>query len=86
MAQELVTGLSNNVAVYPSLPISVIDMATTINAYASAKNAAIAAQATEVITGITLVDQERGKEWEYRIVAINKSGEGEPSNTVMAVL
>jgi len=42
--------------------------------------------ATAVITEITLVDQERGKEWEYRIVAINKSGEGEPSNTVMAVL
>jgi len=42
--------------------------------------------ATAVITEITLIDQERGKEWEYRIEAINKSGEGEPSNTVMAVL
>ncbi|MDF1545179.1 MAG: fibronectin type III domain-containing protein [bacterium] len=42
--------------------------------------------ATAVITEATLVDQERGKEWEYRIVAINKAGEGEPSNTVMAVL
>lgn len=42
--------------------------------------------ATAVITEITLVDQERGKEWEYRIMAINKSGEGEPSNTVIAVL
>jgi len=40
---------------------------------------------TAVITEMTLVEQERGKEWEYRIVAINKSGEGEPSNTVMAV-
>ncbi|MEW5796659.1 MAG: fibronectin type III domain-containing protein [Candidatus Zixiibacteriota bacterium] len=189
LAQELVIGLSNNVAVYPSPPISVMDMATTISAYTTAKNAAVAAQAaaeqatsdkeealddssdamkaeiryaentvnydddklkligwagraartdlaapgqarlleaprqgegwvfpdwkaatdggkpsaykvmrrirpdgpwedvaTAVITEITLVDQERGKEWEYRIVAINKSGEGEPSNTVMAVL
>jgi len=34
----------------------------------------------------TLSGQERGKEWEYRIVAINKAGEGLPSNTVMAVL
>ena len=32
------------------------------------------------------VDQERGKEWEYRIVAINKSSQGEPCNGVMAVL
>jgi hypothetical protein len=35
---------------------------------------------------ITLSEQERSKEWEYRVVAVNKAGEGEPSNTVMAVL
>ena len=86
LAQELVIGLSNNVASYSSPPISVMEMATTINAYASAKYASTAAQATEVITEITLVDQERGKEWEYRIVAINRSGEGEPGIIVMAVL
>jgi hypothetical protein len=34
----------------------------------------------------TLADQQRGIEWEYRIVAVNKAGEGTPSNTVMAVL
>lgn len=35
---------------------------------------------------ITLTGQTRGKEWEYRVIAVNKAGEGEPSNTVMAVL
>lgn len=35
---------------------------------------------------ITLSNQERAKEWEYRVLAVNKAGEGEPSNTVMAVL
>lgn len=35
---------------------------------------------------ITLSNLERGKEWEYRVLAVNKAGEGEPSNTVMAVL
>ncbi len=41
---------------------------------------------TAVVTHATLVDQTRGKEFEYRIVAINKAGEGEPSNTVLVVL
>jgi len=35
---------------------------------------------------ITLSDQARGEELEYRVIAVNKAGEGEPSNTVMAVL
>jgi len=35
---------------------------------------------------ITLSDQQRGEELEYRVIAVNKAGEGEPSNTVMAVL
>jgi hypothetical protein len=35
---------------------------------------------------ITLSNQERGKEWEYRVIAVNKVGEGTPSNTVMVVL
>ncbi|MCI5157919.1 MAG: fibronectin type III domain-containing protein [Candidatus Electrothrix sp. AUS1_2] len=39
-----------------------------------------------IATEATLNNQERGKEWEYRVIAANKAGEGEPSNAVMAVL
>jgi len=42
--------------------------------------------ATAVITEATLVEQPRGKELEYRIVAVNKTGDGPPSNTAMVVL
>ena len=34
----------------------------------------------------TLNNQERGKDWEYRVIAVNKAGEGMPSNTVAAVV
>ncbi len=42
--------------------------------------------ATAVITEATLVEQPKGKELEYRIIAVNKAGDGQASNTVMAVL
>ena len=29
-------------------------------------------------TEATLANQERGKDWEYRIIAVNKAGEGMP--------
>ena len=37
-------------------------------------------------TEAMLNDQERGKDWEYRIIGLNKAGEGAPSNTVAAVV
>lgn len=42
--------------------------------------------ATAIETEATLVEQPKGAELEYRIIAINKAGEGQPSNTVMVVL
>jgi hypothetical protein len=33
-----------------------------------------------------VLKQPRGLELEYRIIAVNKAGEGEPSNTEMVVL
>ena len=42
--------------------------------------------ATAILTEATLVKQPEKQELEYRIIAVNKAGEGKPSNTVMAVL
>jgi len=42
--------------------------------------------ATAILTEATLVDQPRGVELEYRVLAINKAGDGLESNTVEVVL
>jgi len=41
---------------------------------------------TALETEITLHNQERGKEWEYRVIAVNRVGESEASNIVTVVL
>jgi hypothetical protein len=42
--------------------------------------------ATAVETEALVSSQERSQEFEYRVVAVNKSGEGQPSGVVTAVL
>jgi len=42
--------------------------------------------AMAIETESTLVEQSKDAELEYRVIAINKSGEGQPSNTVIVVL
>ncbi len=42
--------------------------------------------ATAIITEATLVDQPEKTQLEYRVIAVNKAGEGQASNTVMVVL
>nr|VFJ93251.1 MAG: Fibronectin type III domain-containing protein [Candidatus Kentron sp. H]VFJ94164.1 MAG: Fibronectin type III domain-containing protein [Candidatus Kentron sp. H]VFK00765.1 MAG: Fibronectin type III domain-containing protein [Candidatus Kentron sp. H] len=42
--------------------------------------------ATTADREVTLTDQERGKEMEYVVVAVNRAGRGPISNAVMAVL
>lgn len=41
---------------------------------------------TSVATEAVLDNQERGVEYEYRVLALNKAGDGPPSSTVRAVL
>lgn len=42
--------------------------------------------ATAILTEATLVEQPEKTELEYRVVGINKAGQGQPSNTVGVVL
>jgi len=41
---------------------------------------------TAILTEATLVEQPEKQELEYRVIAVNKAGDGRPSNTVMVVL
>ncbi len=42
--------------------------------------------ATAIISEATVVEQPQKQELEYRVIAVNKAGEGSPSNTAMVVL
>ena len=42
--------------------------------------------ATAMEPEITLNGQTRSKEFEFRVIAINRAGEGESSNSAVAVL
>lgn len=42
--------------------------------------------ATSMVTEIEPENQERGVEFEYRVLGFNQAGEGRPSSTVRAVL
>ena len=39
-----------------------------------------------IMTETRLVEQPSGKKLEYKIIAVNKAGDGEPSDTEMVVL
>ena len=41
---------------------------------------------TSVETAVTLRDQEPGAELEYRVIAVNRAGQGPASNVVRVVL
>ena len=42
--------------------------------------------ATAILTEATLADQPKKTELEYHVIAVNKAGDGQPSNTVEVVL
>ena len=42
--------------------------------------------AAAIITEATLIERPEKQELEYRVIAVNKAGEGQASNTVMVVV
>ena len=77
LAEDLAAGLTANPEIYASPPVPPAD----VRENGSWEVAGIAMGPEATLNG-----QERGTELEYRVIAANRAGEGEPSNTVMAVL
>jgi len=84
LAERSAHGLPDNISIYPQPPVHPILIKPKNTIYSSARDDFITKQAAD--EEATLVEQPTGKELEYRIIAVNKAGDGEPSNTAMAVL
>lgn len=99
-AQDMAAGWAANAAVYPASPVPPADLQIRMGAFIIQRHllaSGLWSNAEMTIESeITLTNPRHGKEWEYRarppkprrgqVLAVNKAGEGEPSNTVMAVL
>ena len=79
LAREMIAGFRQRPQDFPSLFVPV-------EIQRRRKRAAWEDVATSTATEIELDHQERGVEYEYRVLGINKAGEGRPSSVVRAVL
>jgi hypothetical protein len=98
LAQSMVAGLTANAADLQALLDSFV---TLSDAQVAAQTAAVAACQIErrerpsgdralvsmaIESEATPNNQERGKDWDYRLIAKNNADESVPSNTVAAVV
>ena len=81
LAQDIATRGAANVAIYPLPLVAAYKTQRRLRPAGPWPNASLAMESE-----ITLTGQAPDKKWEYRVIAVNNAGHGEPSNTVMAVL
>lgn len=81
LAQDVAPGMAVNATTYPPPPVAAYKIHRRLRPEGPWSDVGMAVESE-----ITLSSQDRGKEFEYRVLAVNKAGDGELSNTVMAVL
>ena len=79
-AQEITNGLTANGAAHPA-PAAACRVQRR-----ERPSGPWSGVATTIDSEIMLTDQTRAKELEYWVIAINRAGHGQPSNTAMVVL
>lgn len=93
--ESMSTDLTDNASLYPSPPGIRADFQPAYNTAITEHEVAILRPENprtnddwdmDTDTEETLHNQMPSKEWEYCIIAVNQVGEGEPGNTIMAVL
>ena len=90
LAEDLIAGLNEHTEFFPSPPVTTEELQGSYQAYkvqvARPEEGVWKDVGMSVETELLVSDQERGVDLQFHVIAVNRAGEGGPSNIVRVVL